>query len=146
MSPPPPPVYDLARRLLADDPAGVEPPRDEAERLARAVARLRAPLVKLIGAAGFASLLGRALALAGRRAPALEGLAVQPGGALGGFDLGPQDPATADATRRGGEALVAELLGLLITFVGRPLTLSLVREAWPDAPVEGASPNIEEQP
>jgi hypothetical protein len=34
----------------------------------------------------------------------------------------------------GENALVAQLLGLLVTFIGEPLTLSLVREVWPGAP------------
>ena len=39
----------------------------------------------------------------------------------------------------GGEAAVAitaHLLGLLVTFIGEPLTLRLVREAWPDASLD----------
>ena len=30
-------------------------------------------------------------------------------------------------------AIIAHLLGLLVTFIGEPLTLRLVGEAWPDA-------------
>jgi hypothetical protein len=30
-------------------------------------------------------------------------------------------------------AITAHLLGLLVTFIGEPLTVRLVREAWPDA-------------
>jgi hypothetical protein len=33
--------------------------------------------------------------------------------------------------------VVAQLLGLLVTFIGEPLTLGLVGDAWPDAPVAG---------
>ena len=38
--------------------------------------------------------------------------------------------------RGGSELLIGELIGLLITFIGEPLTLSLVREAWPDVSIE----------
>jgi hypothetical protein len=40
----------------------------------------------------------------------------------------------------GGEAgvvVVAQLLGLLMTFVGEPLMLRIVRDAWPDASIAG---------
>ena len=34
-------------------------------------------------------------------------------------------------------AIIAHLLGLLMTFIGEPLTLRLVREAWPDVLLDG---------
>ena len=33
--------------------------------------------------------------------------------------------------------LVAQLLGLLVTFIGVALTMQLVRDVWPDAPYYG---------
>jgi hypothetical protein len=136
MSPPPPAIQDLARRLLASEPARVESPHGDADQAVLACERLRVPLTKLIGAAGFASLLSRALALARRQAPPLEGLRVGADGLLTGFNEVQQDSGAAEAARHWGAVLVAELLGLLVTFIGQPLTLSLVREAWPDASVE----------
>jgi hypothetical protein len=41
-----------------------------------------------------------------------------------------QDPAVA--TEAAG-ALLATLTGLLVTFIGEPLTARLLRKAWPDA-------------
>ena len=47
----------------------------------------------------------------------------------------------ADARKSGGggdggaeavAAIMGHLLGLLVTFIGKPLTLRLVREGWPD--------------
>ena len=46
------------------------------------------------------------------------------------------DVLFADASADGPEAavaLAARLLGLLVTFLGEPITLRLVRDAWPDA-------------
>ena len=43
---------------------------------------------------------------------------------------------------QGAEVLVAELLGLLVTLIGETLTLSLVREAWPDASIEAKAPEV----
>jgi hypothetical protein len=34
-----------------------------------------------------------------------------------------------------GATLVAQLLGLLVTFIGEHLMLTLVRDAWPDLPI-----------
>jgi hypothetical protein len=51
-----------------------------------------------------------------------------------------------DAARLAGEVLVAELLGLLVTFIGEGLTLSLVREAWPGVSIEISPLRTEEPP
>ena len=39
---------------------------------------------------------------------------------------------------------MAQLLGLLVTFIGEPLTLRLVRDAWPNASVAGMDAGSEE--
>lgn len=46
-----------------------------------------------------------------------------------------QDGETIDMARddmSDGVTLMAELLGLLVTLIGQPLTLRLVRDAWPE--------------
>ena len=44
----------------------------------------------------------------------------------------------ADAEIAEGEAvLVAQLIGLLVTFIGEALTLHLLHEAWPEASLGG---------
>ena len=40
--------------------------------------------------------------------------------------------------------IVAQLLGLLVTFIGEPLTLRLVRDAWPNASVAGLDTGSDE--
>ena len=40
------------------------------------------------------------------------------------------------ATGALGRAVVAHLLGLLVTLIGEPLTRQLVRDEWPDAAVD----------
>ena len=122
----PPGIHHLAQQLLASEPARVGPLNGPA----RAVERLRAPLMKLVGTAGFSSLLCRAMALAGRQVPALEGM--RQGGAVGEVE--------------GEAALLAELLGLLVLFIGGPLTLRLVREAWPEISPELMTLSNEEKP
>jgi hypothetical protein len=36
---------------------------------------------------------------------------------------------------QGGTALIAQLLGLLVTFIGEALTLRLVQNVWPNAAI-----------
>jgi hypothetical protein len=85
--------------------------------------------------AGFRSLMARAMALATAEAPCLKSVQVRADGSLEGFDAA----RLRQEAVPGGEAgvvVVAQLLGLLVTFIGEPLTLRLVRDAWPDALVD----------
>jgi hypothetical protein len=120
---------DFARRLVA-----LEQARGESTVAAGSAVgvceRLRGPLQKLAGVAGFSSLLARALAMARAEVPALEAVQVRPDGSLVGFDgIGQGHAAEA------GVVLAAHLLGLLEAFIGEALTLRLVRDAWPNVSV-----------
>ena len=65
-------------------------------------------------------------------------MTIKPNGSLEGLE------GVASDTRNGGPeavvGIIAHLLGLLVTFVGKPLTLRLVREAWPDASLDEKHP------
>ena len=87
------------------------------------------------GVAGFRSLLSRALALAKAEVVSLNPVRVREDGSLEGFDRASHLPGAGPGDD-GGVAVVAHLLWLLVTFIGEPLTLRLVRDAWPDAPVD----------
>lgn len=126
----------MARRLIALEARG------PAEAAVRACDKLRAPLSTLAGVAGFRSLMGRALVLATAEVPALKSVRLGPDGALEGFAAAVPE-ADADAA---GTAIVAQLLGLLVTFIGEPLTLRLVRDAWPEAHIEDVDRRAEGQP
>ena len=96
--------------------------------------KLRISLTRFAGADGFTSLLRRALALARAEVPSLQTVQVKPDCSLEGLGV-----LAVDATNAGPEAAVAitaHLLGLLVTFIGKPLTLRLVREAWPDVSLD----------
>jgi hypothetical protein len=124
-------ICQLAQRLLANEVAGDHAAEANVPALALVAEKLRRPLVTLTGIAGFRSLLARALTLAETQTPALDIVQIEADGSLTGFgDLGNQDQV-AEA----GVALIAELLGLLVTFIGEHLMLTLVREAWPDLPI-----------
>ena len=83
-----------------------------------------------MGKVGFRELLSRALALANAEVPWLRAVHVKADGSFEGLDeLGAQvDP---DEFSEGRVVLLAQLLGLLVTFIGEELTLRLVREVWP---------------
>lgn len=98
----------------------------------RVCEKLRTSLGKLAGTEAFAALLRRALALARADAPALRAVNVTADGRL----LGLEEVANGDHGDKAAHELIAHLLHLLDTFIGRSLTLRLVRNAWPDASFE----------
>ena len=114
----------LAQRLLAyENAAGKSGPTEFAA--FRVCATLRQPLCALAGVAGFRSLLSRALTLARAEAPSLSGVQVAADGSLRGLDeLGPQ--TDTDQAREAGVILIAQLIGLLLFFIGEGMTLRLV--------------------
>jgi hypothetical protein len=141
-----PAIRNLAERLLESEPALAASHNGDADLALRACERLRVPLTKLAGSAGFSSLLSRALALAKRQAPALDVLRVGADGSLLGLDESHNAPEIAEARRQGTVILLAEFLALLVTFIGAPLMFSLVRQAWPEASSEIFSLRTEEKP
>lgn len=93
--------------------------------------KLSHPLIALCGINGFRTLLSRALALAGNGVGWLRAVHIKADASL---ETPPEMAKLNQQQIQDGEiALAAELLGLLATFIGEPLTLSLVREVWPRA-------------
>jgi hypothetical protein len=129
MDKPSPSMRDLARRLLAASQTASNPHVYEAVPVNE---KLRVSLTRFAGADGFAALLRRAVGLASAEVPALARAKVNAEGRLEGLD----QAATHAGSAQGEEtvAITAHLLGLLVTFIGEPLTLRLVREAWPEIP------------
>jgi hypothetical protein len=118
-----PAARHLSGRLLAvEDEAGTIAAED-ALATCRVCEKLRRPLSNLVGRAAFTSLLQRALTLAKRESPALGGVEVMDDGSLSGFER------AATASR---PVLIAHLIQLLITFIGEGLTLTLLRDIWPE--------------
>ena len=124
----------LARRLISEEcgKRGGAVTDTNGRAAFRVCEKLRPPLSKLTGAAGFHALLSRALSLARQEAAWLSGLEITPQGSL---TFRPEVEAlmAKDDVAEGGAALVAELLGLLITLIGEALTLRLLRDVWPKA-------------
>lgn len=140
-----PEIQVLARQLLAFEAArdnSLDARVDVAERV---IAELRMRLIRLTGVEGFRSLLSRALTLAKAEAPALTMVQVRADGSLEGFN-GIEQGQEAGATGQAGIVLVAQLLELLVTFIGAPLTLRLVHDKWPDASMDKGDLITEEKP
>lgn len=120
----------LALRLLAVEATKQSAVGEPVHEGVRVCEKLQIVVTRFAGSDGFASLLRRALALAAAEVPALQTVKLQPDAFLEGCG---QVVEAATGGSDGVVAIVAHLLGLLETFVGEPLTLRLVREAWPDA-------------
>jgi hypothetical protein len=127
-------LRQLALKVLAQhagSAAGAEAIAAAARRAYDDLARVSAPL---IGQIGVEALTGRALHLAQREYPWLAQTR-EPEHAEEPFAqviacLMRQDPAVAIEAAG---AVFATLTGLLVTFIGEPLTARLLRQAWPDA-------------
>jgi hypothetical protein len=125
----------LAQRLLTYEVAGENSGPAESAAF-RVCERLRQPLITLAGVAGFRSLLSRALTLARAEAPSLSGVQVEADGSLKGQDEFASQSNKEQASD-GGAILIAQLIGLLLTFIGEGLTLRLVQDVWPEAVFDG---------
>jgi hypothetical protein len=129
-----PALRQLALKALAQragSAAGAAALAAAAQRAYDDLAQVSAPL---IGQVGVDALTGRALYLAQRKYPWLVHTR-EPEQWKGPFAqivfcLERQDPAVA--TEAAG-AVLTILTGLLVTFIGEPLTARLLRKAWPDA-------------
>jgi hypothetical protein len=92
--------------------------------------RLRPHLATLMGQGGFRALLARALVLARVEVSWLRTVQVNADGTLEGLAT-PHARLTPAEFREGRVVLLAQLLGLLVAFIGPGLTSRLVGEIWP---------------
>lgn len=139
---PPPSAFtrNLARRLLVASRSAAEPHGNEAVAVSE---RLRISLTRFAGADGFESLQRRAWVLATAELPALREVTVGKGGRMEGWEqlvahrrAHARTSGVEHAASQAAVVITAHLLELMVTFIGRPLTLRLVLEAWPDSPLD----------
>jgi hypothetical protein len=133
-----PEIQDLARRLLAFEAAHDNSSDARADVAVQVIEELRMHLIRLTGVDGFRSLLSRALTLAKAEVPSLNMVHIAADGSVAGFD-GIEQSQVTGAAGQAGMVLVAHLLELLVTFIGAPLTLRLLRDTWPDASIDEAA-------
>ena len=123
-----------AERLIADEMSRNESSKSNPTVAFVVIEKLSPQFGALMGAAGFRALLSRSLVLANAEVAWLRELHVKADGSLGGLDeLGAQVGPEKNA--EGSVVLLAQLLGLLVAFIGGSLTLQLVREMWPKIPL-----------
>jgi hypothetical protein len=123
-------MRDFAERLIAHETRENKSSETKTSGPFLVGEKLRPHLAPLMGNVGFRALLSRALALANAEVPWLRAVHIKADGSFDGLDeLGAQvDP---DEIFKGRVVLLAQLLGLLVAFIGEDLTLRLVREVWP---------------
>ena len=143
MNPLAPATRDLAFWLLTQEDIAGEPSK-KMDAAFRVCEKLRQSLSTLAGAAGYRSLISRALTLANKETPSPGKVQVREDGSLEWTEAVEPQQGTDEAAT-GGVVLVAQLLGLLFAFIGQALTLRLVRDLWPDAPFEGMNSETEKQ-
>ena len=92
--------------------------------------KLRLPLNILVGAVGYRSLLTRALMLAKSETSWFDGSTVDAGGSI---TPSAEAAATLESAEgaQAGAAVVAHLIGLLISIIGESLTVRLLQDIWP---------------
>lgn len=105
--------------------------------------KLRPHLASLMGHTGFRSLLSRALALANIEASWPDTVQVKADGTLAGWDK-LEDRIPRKDFSEASVVLIARLLGLLVAFIGEELTFRLLREIWPEVPLNPV-PSITEE-
>jgi hypothetical protein len=97
--------------------------------------KLRPHLTTLMGDGGYRALLLRSLVMAIPEVPPLQATHVSADGRLEGFDS-LETGIDPEAIVEGRVIVVAQLIGLLVAFIGEKLTLQLVREVWPKLDTE----------
>ena len=127
-------MRNFAERLLAYEAKGKTSPRTKGQLAALVNEILRPHLAAVMGSVGFRALLSRALVLAKAEIPWLRAAHVKADGSLEGLDeleahVGP------DEFLEGCVVLLAQFLGLLVTFIGEDMTLRFVHEGLPQLPL-----------
>jgi hypothetical protein len=124
---PPNKTRELARILIASEADASTSSRHTEPATVRVYERLRRQLGSPVGVDGFQALASRALALAKSQSPRLSAVQVTADGDLRG--LGEVESKTdADEDGEAGIILIAQLLGLFLTFLGEGTTRRLIED------------------
>ncbi len=127
-----PQLKNLALRLLAHEAKNSPTPAKLAEALEVCCQRLHKRLDSLIGTGGFRALLERALFLAKREHPWLKAVVISddPGCELRLLSEAMNGKQPADI-KEALSIILANVLWLLVTFIGEDIAFGLIEEAWP---------------
>jgi len=130
-----PQMRDLAKRLMSHANLRKKSPTANTRDNFFVVDRLRPHLATLVGNDGFRALLSRALALASAEVPWLRALSVKADGTLEGSEA--SHTVSHEQIVEGNVVLLAQLLGLLVAFIGANLTIRLVGAISPKLSLDG---------
>jgi hypothetical protein len=123
-------MREFAERLITHEMGGHESSETKVSTAWLVSEKLRPRLAIFMGAVGFQALLFRALMLANAEVPWLRAVHVKADGSLEGpNELGAQ--VSPDDILEGCVVLLAQLLGLLVAFIGEDMTLRLMSDVWP---------------
>jgi hypothetical protein len=125
-----PQIRNFAERLIAYETKGNKSSGTTTPAAFPVCEKLRPHLATLMGNTGFRVLLSRALARAEADVPSLRAMQVKADGSLAGLDK-LEVQADPEELARGSVVLVAQLLGLLVAFIGENLMLRIVCDVWP---------------
>jgi len=138
---PPHKTRELARSLIASEADSAAASLHTEPATIRAYERLRRQLGAPVGADGFQALASRALALAKSESPQLSAVQVTANGGLRGLSE-VESQTAADENGEAGVILIAQLLGLFLTFLGEATTLSLIEDLRIQADAEPELPAV----
>jgi len=129
-----PQIRNIARRLIAYESRAYKSAETRTLADFSACEKLRPHLAMLMGKGGFRALLSRSLAVANAEVLWLRAVHVRADGSLEGLDelhrqLKPEE------LFEGGVVLLAQLLTLLVAFIGVNLTVGVLRDIWPAVPI-----------
>lgn len=128
---------DLAHLLFSGEWAGGSRVDELQNAIQGTFEKLNAHLARRLGAGGYHALLKRAVTLAAADFSWLSSVHVTANGTLEGF--GPlSEVQTVSEMAEGCAAILARLIGLLETFIGRALCLRVLHAVWPDAVLRDA--------
>jgi len=143
--PPQKKTRELARSLVASEADASATSLQTEPATVRVYERLRRQLGAPVGTDAFRSLASRALALAKSESPRLSNVQVTASGDLQGLSE-VESQADADDDGEAGIILIAQLLGLFLTFLGRATTLRLIDDLRLQSNVGTASINTSAVP
>lgn len=132
---------DLSQRLIAYEASLDHTPQDDISGTCRVCEKLRRSLGSLVGSEAYRTLATRALTLAKREAPLLNAVQVESDGSISGL---------VGEAINSNDILVAHLIGLMERFIGKTVTVWLLKDIWSGVPalhVEslGSSPQQRDQ-
>lgn len=116
-------MQELAQSLLFWEQRQEPDSVNGANAAKRVIEKLQALLTRFSGADSFSALMRRALFLSRKSNPDLKDFKLSSDGSISSFKELPDETILT---------LIAQLLHLMTLFIGKALTLSLLKEAWPE--------------